>query len=143
MNEYYAEFTLMLVSMMVGFFVIQPLSLLIVLIFLYRYWMYKNPFELRIMTCILLIIHGCSCIIFILHLVFFNDFTLSVFNNINGMTELLGVYALSLVWVLSSLFVFVGWNALRIRRYFFALGWHLSIHIISLAVGVVWFISKM
>lgn len=121
MNEYYSEFTLMLVSMMVGFFMIQPLSLLIVLMFLYRYWMNKNLLELRITIYILLAIHGYSCILFILNLVFFSDFVLSVFNNINGITELFIVYALSLVWILSSLFVLVGWGALRTRKYFFCI----------------------
>ncbi|STY82416.1 MULTISPECIES: hypothetical protein [Moraxella] len=143
MNEYYSEFTLMLVSMMVGFFMIQPLSLLIVLMFLYRYWMNKNLLELRITIYILLAIHGYSCILFILNLVFFSDFVLSVFNNINGITELFIVYALSLVWILSSLFVLVGWGALRTRKYFFAFYWHLSMLLISLVVGVVWFVSRV
>lgn len=143
MNTYYSEFTLMLVSIMVGFFVIQPLSLLIVWMSLYRYWMNNDSLELRMAIYALLAIHGYSCILFILNLVFFSDFTLSVFNDIDGMAELFVVYALSLVWILSSLFVLVGWSALITRKYFFAFCWHLSILLISLVVGVVWFVSRV
>lgn len=121
----------------------QPLSLLIVLIFLYRYWVNKYSLELRMAIYILLAIHGYSCILFILNLVFFSDFVLSVFNDINGMAELFIVYALSFVWILSALFVLVGWGTLRTRKYFFAFYWHLAILLISLVVGVVWFVSKI